>query len=172
MIMELYKTMRTQGGFSLLEVLVCSFILSILSVSILHGLTALELESRLAKSRMNAGLLAADLREEILSRPPLDPDGSPVMGREAGESGGRLSYDDQDDYQGYVDGPPTDIGGAPLAGMERLSRAVRIENVAPDRPAGPSTDTGPRGLRRFTVTVYRDKAEIARLVWLGVGQEP
>lgn len=158
-------------GFSLLEVLVSAFILSILSVSVIHGLTALELESRVAKERVRAALLAADLREEILSKPSVDPDGNPKFGREAGELGqSRISFDDQDDYAGCVDKPASDIGGIPLPGMERLWRTVRIESVSADHPEGPAADTHPTGLRRFTVSVYRDQAELAHLVWLGLGQ--
>ena len=158
-------------GFSLLEVLVSAFILSILSVSVIHGLTALELESRIAKERMRASLLAADLREEILSKPSVDPDGKPKFGREPGESGHRrISFDDQDDYNGLVDRPVSDIGGEKLSGMDRLWRTVQIESVSTNQPAGPAVDTSPLGLRRFTVSVYRDQAELAHLVWLGLGQ--
>lgn len=162
---------RPGSGFSLLEVLVSAFILSILSVSVVHGLTTLEIESRIAKDRMKAVLLAADLREEILSKASVDPNGSPLMGRETGESGeGRLGFDDQDDYQALVDRPASDISGVYLPGMERLWRSVRIESVAVGRPNGPPIDTNPIGLRRFTVSVYRDQAELSRLVWLGLGQ--
>ena len=121
---------------------------------------------------MSSALLAADLREEILSKPSLDPDGHPRFGREAGESGGaRLSFDDQDDYHGLVDRPSSDLAGNPLAGMEHIWRAVYIERVSPDLPEGSAIDTRPIGLRRFRVTVFRDEAEIAHLVWLGMGQE-
>ena len=161
-----------RSGFSLLEVLVSSFILSILAVSLVHGLTTLELESRLAKDRMSSALLAADLREEILSKASVDPDGGPQFGPEAGEKGRvRLSLDDQDDYAGLVDRPVTDIRGNELPGMERIWRACRIERVSPENPDGPSIDTAPGGLRRFTVTVFRDESELAHLTWLGVGQE-
>ncbi len=160
-----------QRGFSLLEVLVSAFIISILSVSIFQGLTTLELESRLAKDRMGASLLAVDLREEILSKAALDPDGVPVLGREPGESGDvRMRFDDQDDYQGLVDRPASDIGGNALAGMERIWRSVKIESVAAEIPAGPAIFPSPFGLRRFTVTVYRQNVELAHLTWLGSGQ--
>ncbi|MBI4179324.1 prepilin-type N-terminal cleavage/methylation domain-containing protein [bacterium] len=163
------------GGFSLLEVLISAFILSILSVSVVHSLTALEVESRLAQSRMAAVLLASDLREEILSKPPVDPNEPPVLGRESSEfrresASARIDYDDQDDYQDLVDRPATDIGGTPLSGMDRIWRRVRIESVSKTDPSGPSIDTQPLGLRRFTVTVYKDEIELTRLVWLGYGQ--
>lgn len=161
------------SGFSLLEVLVSSFILSILSVSVIHGLTTLELESRTAKDRMRASLLAVDLREEILSKPSVDPDGHARFGREAGEAGAnRISYDDQDDYHGLMDRPVSDIAGTPIAGMERIRRSVRVETVSAGEPSGPAIDTNPLGLRRFTVTIYRDQTELAHLTWLGLGQEP
>ena len=160
------------SGFSLLEVLVSSFILSILAVSLVHGLTTLEIESRLAKDRMGAALLAADLREEILSKASVDPDGKPQFGPEDGEKGrGRISFDDQDDYEGVTDRPVTDIRGNLLPGMDRIWRTCRIERVSPDNPDGPAIATQPTGLRRFTVTVFRDEAELAHLTWLGVGQE-
>lgn len=164
------------SGFSLLEVLVSSFILSILAVSLVHGLTTLEIESRLAKDRMSAALLAADLREEILSKFSVDPGGTPQFGLESGDgprpARGRLSFDDQDDYEGLVDRPVTDIRGNPLPGVDRIWRTCRIERVSPDNPDGPSIDTRPIGLRRFTVTVFRDEAELAHLTWLGVGHPP
>ena len=158
-------------GFSLLEVLVSAFILSILSVSVIHGLTTLELESRMAKDRMSAALLATDLREEILSKAPVEPDGTPVFGPEGGEAEmGRISFDDQDDYQGLVDKPVSDISGIPISGMEKIWRTVRIERVSPTRPEGPAIDTSPIGLRRFTVTLYSNQVELAHLTWLGLGQ--
>lgn len=162
----------SERGFSLLEVLVSSFILSILSVSLVHGLTALELESRMAKDRMRGALLAADMREEILSKPAVDPGGSAVLGREEkDERRGRVWLDDQDDYAGLLDRPASDIQGEALMGMERLWRDVRVERVSTADPTGPAADTTPLGLRRFTVTVYRDQTQVAKLTWLGVGQE-
>lgn len=176
-IRDALRRRRIAGGFgfSLLEVLVSSIILAILSVSVIHGLTTLELESRLAESRLAGVMLATDLREEILSRPPVDLDGKAVLGREADEAGitvpGRLQFDDQDDYQALVDRPASDVGGQPLSGMERIWRAVRVESVSAESPAGASVDTRPLGLRRFTVTVYKDQTELTHLVWLGLGQE-
>lgn len=167
------STGTSPRGFSLLEVLVSAFILSILSVSILHGLTTLEMESHLAKDRMSAALLAADIREEILSKPSVEPLQPPRLGPEPGEGGAnRITYDDQDDYGGLVDRPASDIGGLPVYGMNHLWRTVTIERVSPEHPSGASIDTGPFGLRRFTVMVFKDRAELARLVWLGVGQVP
>lgn len=158
-------------GFSLLEVLVSAFILSILSVSVIHGLTTLEIESRLAKDRTRSALLAADLREEILSKASVDPDGDAVLGREPGESGSdRISYDDQDDYHGLTDRPASDIRGMALPGMDRIWRVCRVESVSAARPEGKAVDTNPLGLRRFTVSIYKDQIELAHLMWLGVGQ--
>lgn len=158
-------------GLTLLEVLVSSFILSILSVSLIHGLTALELESRMAKDRMAAAMLAADLREEILSKPSVDPGANAVLGLESGEkSAGRIEFDDQDDYRDLVDRPASDIGGTPLAGLSGIWRSVHVERVSAEDPAGSAIFASPTGLRRFTVTVYRHSTEIARLTWLGMGQ--
>ncbi len=162
---------QVETGMSLLEVLVSAFIISILSVSVFQGLTTLEMESRMAKDRMGASLLAADLREEILSKPSLDPDGRPVLGREPDESGtNRMSYDDQDDYAGLIDRPASDIGGNPLSGMERIRREIKVESVSPENPAGPPGLPSPYGLRRFTVSVYHQNTELAHLTWLSIGQ--
>ena len=156
---------------SLMEVLVSAFILSILSVSLIHGLTVLELESRTAKDRMASALLAVDLREEILSKSTTDPNDPLRMGIERGDSGpGRMAFDDQDDYQDLVDRPAADITGAPLPNVGDLWRTVRIESVSPADPAGPAVDTHPLGLRRFTVSVYKDHSELTHLTWLSTGQ--
>lgn len=161
--------MRKETGLSLLEVLIASAILSIMGVGFIQGFTVLANEAGHARERLQAALLAEDLREEILSKPPVDPDQPPLFGREPGEYGNvRMYLDDRDDYGGLEDKPVTDLKGYPTAGMEKFSRTVHIRRVLEDDPMKDARDK-PSRTYLYSVIVMKGDAEAYRLEWLEAG---
>jgi hypothetical protein len=87
-----------------------------------------------------------------------------LFGREAGEQlANRASWNDVDDFDGYVETSPVDPAGTAIPGVpEGWSRSVTVEWVAPSNPSQTSqTETG---LKRVTVTVKRGPVTLITLV--------
>lgn len=172
--------MRNQSGLSLLEVLIASAILAVMGVGFIQGFTVLANEAGHAREKLQAALLAEDLREEMLSKPSSDPDQPPMfapsgddsirgIGREPGEYGNvRVYLDDRDDYADLEDRPVTDLKGNPIPGMEKFSRIVRIRRVMEDEPAKDAGDR-PSRMRLYAVIVKKADVEVYRLEWLEAG---
>jgi hypothetical protein len=74
------------------------------------ALNSLGVATRSAESIGNRAValgLADDLMSEILQLPYSDPDSTPTMGAETGETTGtRYAFDDVDDYHGWSEQPP------------------------------------------------------------------
>lgn len=163
--------MSRESGVSLLEVLIASAILAIMGVGFIQGFTVLAREAQQARERLQAALLAEDLREEILSKPAVDPDQVPMFGREPGEYGNvRMYLDDRDDYMGLEDKPAADLKGNPIPGMEKFSRNVGIVKVLEDDPSRVAGDKASR-VYLYSVVVEKGGQEAYRLEWLEVGSQ-
>lgn len=161
--------MKKAQGVSLLEVLIASAILSIVGVGFIQGFTVLAREAGQARERLQASLLAEDLREEILSKSVSDPDQIPLFGREPGEYGNvRLYLDDRDDYMGLEDKPVTDLKGNLIPGMEKFSRKVGISKVIEDNSEKIAGDKHSR-MYLYSVVVEKGGQEAYRLEWLEAG---
>jgi MSHA pilin protein MshD len=154
-----------QRGFSLVEVVIATLVVGLVMVAALNSVGAYIRGQQHVANRGRAVMLANDLMTEILTRSYEEPDDSPVFGPEPGEGAvSRADYDDVDDYHGLNNSPPLDRNGAPLAGGDPWQRAVTVEYVDPDSPG--TTVGSDQGVKRITVTVYRDDTELARLVTL------
>lgn len=154
---------------SLLEVLIASAILTIMGVGFIQGFAVLAREAQQARERLQAALLAEDLREEILSKASSDPDQIPLFGREPGEYGAiRMYLDDRDDYMGLEDKPATDLKGNPIPGMEKYSRKIGITKVLEDDPSQPAGNQ-PSRMYLYSVVVEKGGWEAYRLEWLEAG---
>ena len=89
-------------GFTLIEVLIASAILSFVTLGIVQAVTAGQARTLDALKRSRAQALAEVLLEEILAKPYADPEGAAAFGPDAGEST-RADFDNIDDYHGYLE---------------------------------------------------------------------
>lgn len=90
------------SGFTLIEVLIASAILSFVTLGIVQAVTAGQSRTLDALKRSRAQALAEVLLEEILAKPYADPEGATTFGPDAGEST-RSDFDNIDDYHGYLE---------------------------------------------------------------------
>ena len=102
---NIYRICRRRGlprGFTLLEVLVASSILSFAVLALVQAVAAGQSQTFDSLKRARATALAESLLEEVLSKPYDDPQGEATFGPDPGEST-RDDLDNIDDYHGYAD---------------------------------------------------------------------
>jgi len=141
-----------RGGFTLVEAVISTLIVSILIVAAVHMFGALARGRQVVLAGYAADGLARRLLSEIGQNRFEEPDEAVVFGPEASEIGGsRLAYDDVDDYHGWSAGPPEAKDGTAMSALAGWQRSVTVENVDADTlaPVG-GTRTG---LKKITVTV-------------------
>jgi len=92
----------TRGrAMTLAEVVVATAVVAVMLVAALNTLGASARGYVVAGRAQQGGVLAEQLMAEIVQNCYKDPDGSPLFGIEAGDTGtGRTGYDDVDDYHG------------------------------------------------------------------------
>ena len=113
--------------------------------------------SLIEMERAVAHALCTDLMEEILSKQfESGYYGSGSFGR-AGWEVVRADFDDVDDYDGWIENPPLDAFGNPLAGgaYAGYKRQVLVWNVDEDDLQTPGSD-GDTGAKVIEVTVLKD----------------
>jgi len=143
------------GGFSYIEVLLASVIMSVLLVSGLKLFANLGRSQQATVSREEAGFLVINMFEEIKRQAYKDPTATDdTLGREAGEiATSRTNYNDIDDYQNWSATPPEDQAGQPYDQYSHLARSVSIQYVmANDFSQPAATD---EGLKEITITISR-----------------
>lgn len=124
-------------GFTLIEVLLASAILSFVTLGIVQAVSAGQSRTLDALKRSRAQALAEVLLEEVLSQPYADPEGATGFGPDAGEAG-RTDFDNVDDYHGYLEAVDTlaDHAGAVYPGQyqsfERSVSVVAVTNSVSD----------------------------------------
>lgn len=123
---------KSQGGVTLVELLVSIVIVSIAASGVLGVLSMTTAASADPMIRHQAAAIAEAYLEEIMLKPVADPDG--VDGEAA-----RADYDDLDDYDGLADAGARDQFGSPIAGLADYNVAI---SVAPSSglPSVPAAD--------------------------------
>ena len=150
------------GGFTLIEALLASVILTLVVGAILMPFTAGAQNAVQNAREVLAANLAQELMEEILSKSFNDPDGT-----NAGETN-RMKWDDMRDYnnfsesQGNIKNLNGEIFTDPLA--SNMSRTAKVENVY---VAGQDTSNPPTFLRITVEVRYKGQVikRISRLVY-------
>lgn len=144
-------------GFSLVEAVISIVIVAGLFVVALNTLGASRTSRAATTQRSSALLLAQDLMAEILQRPYADPDQTPAVGLETGEStGDRTRFDDVDDYLGWSASPPQYPDGTKIPWATAYKREVDGIWVNPKDLA--QTSVTETGAKRIDVTVsFRDR---------------
>ena len=125
---------RRVRGFTAFEALLATAILAIISLTISSTLLAGRQQTANAQHTLCASMLARSLMEEILRLPYNDPNGYTTLGPDPGETASnRATFDNQDDYSGYTDGPTgiTDLAGNTLpAQFQGYVRTVTMTTVS------------------------------------------
>lgn len=106
------RNRRPASGFTLLEVLVASGILSFATLGLVQAVSSGQSQTLDALRRARATALADAMLEEVLSKPDDDPEGATGFGPDTGEIT-RAAFDNRDDYHGYTQaaGELTDAAG-------------------------------------------------------------
>jgi Tfp pilus assembly protein PilV len=143
----------TRSGFSLIEVAASSILVGSILVAALSTTGAVLRFRSSTSDGARSTLLATDLLAEILQQAYSDPNQTPVMGREPGETM-RSQFDDVDDYTGLTESPPKSRAGTDLTGFTGWSRSVTV--VRAQRTSPMQTSGSDEGLKRITITVSRN----------------
>jgi hypothetical protein len=147
-------------------------IVAVMLVAAVHAIGgSAAVRSRVTR-RAVAPYLADGLMAEILAQSYQDPV-SPVFGPETagGESAiSRATWDDVDDYNGWVESPPRDKDGTTIAGMSGWERSVAVVWVNPaDLTQVSATESG---ATRITVTVRYNGVTVATRVAVRTNVSP
>jgi len=107
-----------RSAFSLLEVVVSTFIVGILLVVAMQTAGSVASGQLRSAEQGRARLLAAELMGEVFQQGYREPLDAALFGPEPGESasGTRTDFDDVDDYHGWTASPPVDKQGNELTG--------------------------------------------------------
>ncbi len=143
---------RGRRALTLMEVIISTLIVGMMTVAALDGLGSTTRSSESAGNRGIALGLADELMAEILVNPYRDPNGAAVFGLEPGEAAPRANFDDVDDYNGWNEQPPKDADGTIKPDRANYRRRVTVERVVPANPTQATAGTD-QGAKRIRVTV-------------------
>jgi prepilin-type N-terminal cleavage/methylation domain-containing protein len=94
----------SERGFTLVEALIASVVLSVAALAISTTVTAGHMQNRCSLHAQRATRLAEELLEYVCSLSYRDPQDGALIGRSVGEPT-RFQYDSIGDWQPYSDGP-------------------------------------------------------------------
>ena len=169
------RAIKHPRGFTFVETLVSSLLVSILLVTAMGGLGSLIRHRLEGDLQFLAKMHADELLSEILEKPYVDPNGESVprfffgvrigdkLGPEGQESNGtRLLFDDVDDYDKWSSSPLKRRDGSVISDRDTWTRKVTVQYVEQDE-----TDQATVldwGVKRITVTVWIDGEQLAETV--------
>jgi hypothetical protein len=147
---------RPRCGLTLLEVIVSTLIVGLMTVASLNSLGAATRSATSIGDRAIALGLADDLMAEILPLPYSDPNTTPTFGPEGAESSGpRSAFDDVDDFHGWNQSPPKNRDGVIIPNRDDWRHKVQVVRVTPANPTVPTGGTD-QGAKQIQVTIeYR-----------------
>lgn len=154
---------RQRRALSLMEVIISTLIVGLMTVAALRGLGSATRSGESAGNRGIAHGLADDLMSEILNTAYKDPSGVAVFGLESGESAPRTNFDDVDDFHGWNSKPPKTASGATIPNRSRFRQRVTVEKVSPSNPTQVVAGAD-QGAKRIIVTIECDNVELARRI--------
>ncbi len=149
-----------QAGFSYIEVLMASIIMSVLLTAGVHLFGNIGRSVNNTTDAVKAASLAVDLIREIKDLNYSEYEGDANLGIDAAESGAdRYGYDDIDDYNNYSSAPPKRRDGNVYDNCDDLTHAISVSFVAANDF---SQEVGAdEGFKKVVITVYRDNIELA-----------
>lgn len=172
-------TVKHAHGYTLIEVVVSTMLVSVVLVGAMN-LVGASLRGSVESSRKTrAVLLANDLLGEILQQQYLEPTDTPAWGVEGSElMSARTLWDDVDDYDGWDESPPQKKDGSVIPDSAGWRRWVEVKHVDPDNLATDLLDSNDQGVKRITVNVSLDGQLLASVVaihtkaWIDMIPEP
>jgi Tfp pilus assembly protein PilV len=148
-------------ALTLVEVVVSTLIVGLMTVAALDGLGAATRSSQWAGNQGIAQGLADDLMAEILTKAYSDPDGSAVFGLETGEAAPRSNFDDVDDFNGWNQKPPKAADGTTFSDRAKWRRSVIIERARLSDLTQTTAGDTDEGAKRIHVTIEYDDTMLA-----------
>jgi len=155
------RATHCRAALTLVEVVVSTLIVGLMTVAALDGLGAATRSCEWAGNRGIAQGLADDLMAEILTKSYSDPDGSAVFGLESGEAAPRDNFDDVDDFNGWNSLPPKAADGATLADRDDWRQRVIVERVRLNNLTQATAGNTDEGAKRIHVTIEYDDTVLA-----------
>ena len=146
-------TERRARGFTIVEVTISTIIVSVMMVGAIRGVAACKTMRYRMAERARGQLLAMDLLSEVLQQsysPPATPDPTGPT---------RAGWTCVDDYNSYVESPPTTKAGNTIPDVTGLTRTVTVSWMDP--VALVSTASTNTGVKQITVTVQRGNLVLA-----------
>jgi prepilin-type N-terminal cleavage/methylation domain-containing protein len=151
---------RRLRGFSLIEVAISSILVGSILVAALSTVGAVLRFRSSTSDSGRAALLATDLLAEIQDQAYADPNQTPVLGKESGETV-RSQFDDVDDYDSLSEAPPRSRAGTNLTGFTGWIRSVSV--VQAQRSSPMQTAGSDEGLKRIRITVSKNGVTLRTL---------
>jgi len=130
-------------GLTLFEMVTIIVVMGLAIPVLLNMWADVARRSGRSEAIAEATFYAEELMEEIKSKAFEDPNQTPGFGPESGE-GGRLNYDDVDDFNGYSDSPAVGYNRSCVVNYMTLSVSTWVVSGSP-------TD-----FKRISVTVSRN----------------
>jgi type II secretory pathway pseudopilin PulG len=152
---------RSRYALTLVEVVVSTLIVGLMTVAALDGLGAATRSSQWAGNQGIAQGLADDLMAEILTKAYSDPNGSAEFGLETGEAAPRSNFDDVDDFNGWNQKPPKAADGTTFSDRAKWRRRVTVERVRLSNLTQTTSGSTDEGVKRIHVTIEYDDTVLA-----------
>ena len=157
-------TIKDRTALTLVEVVVSTLIVGVMTVAALNALGAATRSGMSARNRAIAQGMADQLMAETLAVAYSDPDGAADFGLESGEAAPRINFDDVDDFNGWNCQPPQYSDGTVMADRDDFRQRVTVQRAVPTNvvqaPSG-STDSG---AKRIVVTIEYEGTELAEQI--------
>jgi type II secretory pathway pseudopilin PulG len=156
-------------ALSLVESVISVMLVAVLFVAALNTFSAAKVNQSLTAQQIRGQMLANSFIDEILEKAYQEPNDTVAFGREGSELSAtdRSSFDDVDDFHGYVDNPVRDRQGTTLTagtGWARHATVVYV-SLSPQGEGSKSfTPVGTdQGFKLVKVAVYHDGRQVAEL---------
>jgi Tfp pilus assembly protein PilV len=151
------------AGLTLVEAMMSMVIVAVLLVAALRATGASALAQYKTAERATGRALASGLVNEIVVLRYEDPNGSPVFGREAGESSSsKASWNDVDDFDGWTESPPQYRDGTVMPNLAGWQRTVTVTRINPLNVS--QTSVSETGAKQNSVTVKHNGLPVATRV--------
>lgn len=151
---------QRERGLTIIEVVISMLVMSSMFAASLYAVAASRATILRGRDLQTAIGLADDLLGFVYRLAYTSPSGS-ILGIELGNLlGDKTTYDDVDDFHGWVESPPTNAAGTPIVGLTGWRRSITVEWVS--SVDAETVLSGESGLKRITVVVQKNGVELAR----------
>lgn len=144
----------SRRGITLVEVSISALLVGMLVVASLQSVANIGRTWTVTNQVVDRQGLGLDLIRETLAQTYMDPTdtSASTWGPEAGQTT-RATFNDIDDYDDWIESPPKDPAGAPLAGYTGWSRSVIVKKHDRNNYSLKNDSQSDEELRSVTVTV-------------------